>query len=116
VTFRAVAQVYPESPLAKQAEAASRNAERQEERTGGPIVRSIAFENISPANSREILERFEQREVGLAAEQAYHQEDVDQARIAIAELLAEKGVHNADIRADVRNLPNNRVKITFRAM
>src|SRR5690349_21238762 len=27
VTFRAVAQVYPESPLAKQAEAASRNAE-----------------------------------------------------------------------------------------
>jgi hypothetical protein len=116
VTFRAVAQVYPESPLAKQAEAASRVAERKEERTGGPVVRSIAFHHMAPATARQILDRFGEREVGLGVEQTYRREDVDHARRAIAGLLAEKGVRNADIRAEIHPLSNNRVKIVFTAV
>lgn len=116
VTFRAVAQVYPESPLAKQAEAASRVAERKEERTGEPVVRSITFQHMAPATVREILNRFGEREVGLAVEQSYRPEDLEQARRAIAGLLAEKGVHNADVRAEVHAFSNNRVKIVFTAV
>jgi hypothetical protein len=116
VTFRTVAQVYPESPLAKQAEAASRIAERQEERTGGPIVRSIAFQHMAPATAHQILDRFAEREVGLAVEQTYRPEDLGPARHAIAGLLAEKGIHNVDVRAEVHALSNNRVRIVFMAV
>lgn len=116
VTFRAVAQVYPESPLAKQAEAASRVAERKEERTGGPVVRSIVFHHMAPATSRQILDRFGEREVGLGVEQTYRTEDVDHARRVIAGLMAEKGVRNVDIRAEIHPLSNNRVKIVFTAV
>lgn len=112
VTFRAVAQVYPESPLAKQAEAAGREAERKEERTT-PIVRSIAFHKMAPVSPEQILDRFKEREVGLEVEQPYRQEDMNEARTVIAELLAEKGVPNADVRADVRTLSSNRVKVEF---
>ncbi|HUK18325.1 MAG TPA: POTRA domain-containing protein [Bryobacteraceae bacterium] len=113
VTFRTVAQVYPESPLAKQAEAASRSAERKEEQTGGPLVRSLTFRNTAPATSREILDRFKENEVGLAVEQPYRQEDIDQACRAIAELLAEKGMANVDVRAEIHAVSSNRVKIEF---
>ncbi len=114
VTFRAVAQVYPESPLAKQAEAASRIAERKEEQHApGPIVRSLNFRNLSPLTRNQILDRFAEREVGLAAGQSYRPEDIDQARAAIAGLLAEKGVSGKDVRAQVQPASNNRVKIEF---
>jgi hypothetical protein len=113
VTFRAVAQVYPESPLAKQAEAASRSAERKEEHTGGPTIRSIGFRNLSPLTPAQILDRFAEREVGLATGQTYRSEDLDEARKIIAELLAEISISTADIRAEVHPSSNNRVKIEF---
>jgi hypothetical protein len=113
VTFRTIAQVYPESPLARQAEAAGRSAERKEEQTGGPIVRSLTFRNTGPVTAAEILDRFKEREVGLAVEQSYRTEDIDYARQVIAELMAEKGVQNADVRADIHAASNNRVKIEF---
>jgi hypothetical protein len=113
VTFRAVAQVYPESPLAKQAEAASRSAERKEEHTGGPTIRSLSFRNLSPLTRTQILDRFAEREIGLAAGQTYRSEDLDEARKIIADLLGEKGVSTADVRAEVHPTSNNRVKIEF---
>lgn len=113
VTFRTIAQVYPESPLARQAEAAGRFAERKEEQTGGPIVRAFTFRNTGPVSASEILKRFQEREVGLAAEQSYRQEEVEQARQVIAELMAEKGVPNADVRAELHAASNNHVKIEF---
>jgi hypothetical protein len=113
VTFRAVAQVYPESPLAKQAEAAERLAERKEEHSGGPVVRSISFRHMAPVTARQILDRFGEREVGLAVEQAYRSEDVEQARGVIAGLLAEKGAGSADVKAEIRAVSGNRVKIVF---
>ena len=113
VTFRAVAQVYPESPLAKQAEAAIRSAERKEEQSGTPIVRSLSFRNLAPLTRNQILDRFAEREVGLAVGQSYRPEDIDQARKAIKDLLAEKGVSGVEVRAEVRQISNNRVKIEF---
>lgn len=113
VTFRTVAQVYPDSPLAKEAEAASKRAERKEEQTGGPIVRSLTFRNTGSVTARQILDRFKEREVGLATDEPYRDEDLALARKVIAELLAEKGVANVDVRAEVRPLSGNRVKIEF---
>ena len=113
VTFRAVAQVYPESPLAKQAAAASRIAERKEEKNGPPLVRSISFEGMSPASAREIFARLSEREIALAVDQPYRPEELEQARVAIAGLLAEKGIHNAQVLAGVSPLSGNRVKIAF---
>lgn len=113
VTFRAVAQVYPESPLARQAEAASRSAERKEEKNGPPLVRAISFQGTAPANAREIFTRFREREIGLAVDQPYRPADLEQARAAIASLLAEKGVRNVQVLAGVSPLSGNRVKIAF---
>ena len=114
VTFRAVAQVYPESPLAKEAEAAGRKAERKQEQTSGPTVRSLTFRNTGPVTPAEILDRFKEREVGIAVDQPYREEDVEQARKVLAELLAEKGVAAAAVSAEVRPVSSNRVKIEFR--
>jgi outer membrane protein assembly factor BamD (BamD/ComL family) len=113
VTFRALAQVYPESPLAKEAEAASRRAERKQEQNDGPVVRSLTFRNTAPVTAKQILDRFKEREVGLAVDQSYRDDDIDEARKVLAELLAEKGVRNADVRAEVRPMSGNRVKIEF---
>jgi len=116
VTFRAVAQVYPESPLAKQAEAASRVAERKEEKTGMPVVRSMAFQHMAPVTTREIMDRFGEQEVGLEVDQSYRPEDLESARRAIAGLLAEKGVSNPDVAVEVHPFSGNRVKIVFTAV
>lgn len=113
VTFRALAQVYPESPLAKEAEAAGRRAERKEEQTGGPIVRSLTFRNTGPVTARQILDRFKEREIGIATDEPYRDEDLEQARKVVAELLTEKGVPSPVVRAEVRPLSGNRVKIEF---
>jgi hypothetical protein len=113
VTFRTVAQVYPESPLARQAEAAGRSAERREEQTAGPIVRSLTFRNTGPVTPGEILERLKEREVGLVVEQSLHPEDIDQAREVIVEIMAEKGIPNADVHAELRAASKNRVGIEF---
>ena len=113
VTFRTIAQVYPESPLARQAEAAGRSAERMEEQTGSPIVRALTFRNTGPVRASEILDRFQEREVGLAVDQIYRPEEVDQARQLIAQLMAEKGVPNADVHVELHAAPNNRVRIEF---
>src|ERR1035438_10539165 len=54
ITYRTVTQVYPESPLAKQAEATSRALEPQSK---APLIRSIMYGGF-PVSEKQIQGRF----------------------------------------------------------
>jgi len=114
LAFHALISVYPESPLAEQAREAMRKAERMEERRErASLVHSIRFENARKVSQEEILDRFREREVGIAVEQRCHRRDVDEAKSVLAELLAERGVAHPRVKVAVRRHRARSVDVTF---
>jgi len=114
LAFHALISVYPESPLVEQAREAMRTAARMEERRErASLVRSIRFENARKVSREEILDRFREREVGIAVEQRCHRRDVDEARSVLAELLAERGVAHPRVKVAVRRHRARSVDVTF---
>jgi len=111
VAYRTVAQVYPESPLAQQAEAASRALEPQ---SRGPVVRSISYHNF-PVSQRVIARRFTEREVPLAVERPYDAAEVERAREVLVQLLKDRGHRNLDVKVETENIPPSSMGITFTA-
>ena len=114
LAFHALISVYPESPLVDEAREAMRKAERMEQkREHAALVRSIRFENGGQVSVEEILERFREREVGLAVEERCHRRDVDEAKSVLAELLAERGVAHPRVEVAVRRHRARTVDVTF---
>lgn len=114
LAFHALISVYPESPLAQQARDAMLTAERLEQkRDRAALVRSIRFENARQVSAEEILDRFREREVGIAVEERCHRRDVDEARSVLAELLAEKGVAHPRVKVAVHRHRARSVDLTF---
>jgi len=99
VTFRTLAQVYPESPLAKQAEVVSRVVDPD---ASAPIVVGVQLRGLWPVSRREVLERFAESEIALAAGRPYDAAQVERARKALAQLVAERGRGNVEIREDAQ--------------
>ncbi len=112
VSFETLIAVYPESSLVWQAREGLRLAEEQEPKR--PVVRSIRFEHFHRLKVEEVLDRLKLREVPLAVENPFDFRSVDEARNAIRELLAEKGVTGHNVRADTREVAPNSIAITFR--
>ena len=75
-----------------------------QDRAQAPIVRSIRCEHFKKVKARQILERFNERELRLAVEQPYHPEDLEAAKKVLADLLAEHGDRKARIQVEVRPL------------
>lgn len=75
-----------------------------QDRAQAPIVRSIRCEHFKKVKVRQILERFNERELRLAVEQPYHPEDLEAAKKVLADLLAEHGDRKARIQVEVRPL------------
>ena len=95
-TFQTLTSVYPESTLAAMANEARRKAEEAHESlTVRLTVRSVDWKwlGLAPAEIRKL---FEDREVRLAAGREFDPRDVEQARVALTELL------NAQIRTEAR--------------
>jgi hypothetical protein len=111
VTYRTVAQVYPESPLAKQAEATSRALEPQ---SRGPVVRSISYRGF-PVSQNQIARRFTEREVPLAVERPYEAAEVERAREILVQLLRDRGHGDLDVKVETENIPPRAIGITFTA-
>jgi hypothetical protein len=111
VAYRTVAQVYPESPLAQQAEATSRALEPQSK---APPIRSIAYRGF-PVSQKQIARRFREREVPLAVERPYDAEEVERARQALVRLLSDKGHGDLDVKVEAESIPPSSMGITFTA-
>ena len=115
LAFHALVSIYPESPLAEQAREAMVEAERlYQKQQQTALVRSIRFANARDVTPGEILDRFRQREVGIAVEERCRRRDVDEAKGVLAELLAERGVANPRVTVSVRRHQAQSVDLTFR--
>jgi len=114
VTFQTLVAVYPECFLAKQAERELRVSEKLEQsQPGGLLVRSIRYEQTQPVTVDEIQQRFREREVPLAAERRYNPREIEEARAALAELLAERGAAGARVQAETRIAGAHSLDVVF---
>jgi hypothetical protein len=112
VTFRTFVQVYPESPLATQAEAAGRDAEKREPRPAR-IVGAIEFHGAWPVSMEAINRRFEDHEVALALDAPYRAGDVERARIALVELLRESGAADDQVKSETAAIKPRGMMVAF---
>ena len=101
VTFRTLLYVYPESDLAGQARMALRQAEDLDAQA--PVVRSVRFQLPGGLTLEEIRTCFAAREIALAVQQRYEPRDVERARLALQDLLANHG-RPAAVKAEVHTV------------
>jgi hypothetical protein len=114
LAFQALYSVYPESPLADRARWLMQKSEALEQaQAHARTVRSIRFAGLHQVSVDEILQRFQDREVGLAVEEHCRPQEVLAARTVLAELLAEKGVAHPKVNVAMRHHSANRMDITF---
>ena len=111
IAYRTMAQVYPESPLAKQAEATSRQLEPQSK---SPMVRSLAYRGFQ-VSLDQIARRLNEREVPLAVERPYEAATVERAREVLAQLLIEQGHGDMSVKVATENIPPGGIAIAFTA-
>lgn len=115
LAFQTLIAVYPESPLVPQATEALRIAERREaQHLHARTLRSLRFENLTGVNEQEVLERFAEREIELAVQKSCDTRMVAQARSALTELLAERGMANAHVEIRTRDISRGGIEITFK--
>jgi hypothetical protein len=105
--------VYPESPLAAQAQNAIRASYQAEKRQSVLLtVRNIHWRHLG-ITTDEIRRQFDAHEVALAKGRVYDPRDVEQARAALADILAGKGASGAAIKTEARAVRPHRVDIVF---
>jgi hypothetical protein len=115
VAFQTLISVYPECALVRPAGAALlRAAAMEQDHPRVPMVRAVRFENLQPLTAADIMRRFDEREVGPRVERPYDAREVDDARAALTQMLAEKGKSGAQVEADVREVASRRMEVIFR--
>ena len=114
LAFHALLSVYPESPLAPEARTAMLQAAQLEDAAqGAAVVRSVRFEKLRAVSEQEVFDRFREREVPLAIEDRCLPRDLESGRLALRQLLAERGMPDAHVRVSVRKT-DGFVDIRFR--
>jgi len=77
------------------------------------VVRTIRYEGNKSATVSDILERFQERKVGLSVESRYDPTAVQRAALVLQELLGERGRQYAHIDPQVRQIPPSSIEIVF---
>jgi outer membrane protein insertion porin family len=78
-----------------------------------PIIRDITYEGLKSVQESDVIQRFRERRVGVSKESRYDPVNVEQAKRALKELLAEKGKPNAQIDDQVEEISATTVAINF---
>ena len=112
VAFATLIAVYPESPLAARANACL-EAIAGKEKASHPIVQSMEFRDVDGVPPDEIRAALEAREVRLTVGQPYRSKDVPQAKLAVEQILAERGLAHARVEAKMRAIAPNSVAVIF---
>jgi outer membrane protein assembly factor BamD (BamD/ComL family) len=112
VAFETLIAVYPENPLARRAQSAL-EAIAEKEKASQPVVKSMEFRDVQAVPEEEIRAAMEAREVRLSVGKPCRSKDVAQAKAALAEILAEKGVGHVRVEARTRMIPPDSVAVVF---
>ena len=112
LAFQTLIAVYPDNPLADRAKSAVQSiGEKQKGKR--PVVKGVEFRDVQALSADEIRAAMDQREVRLSVGKPFRARDLEQAKTALEEILAEKGEHNARVQAETRTVPPNAVDVIF---
>jgi outer membrane protein insertion porin family len=78
-----------------------------------PIIRDLQYRNMKSATESEILTRFKERRVGVSKESQFDPSKANAARVAIRDLLAEKGHPDAEVGIEVEDISATAVALIF---
>ena len=112
VAFETLIAVYPENPLAPRAKSAI-DAIAEKEKTSRPVVKSMEFRDVEAVPSDELRAALEAREVRLSVGQPCRSKDLQQAKVALEEILAEKGLTHVRVEAQTRSVPPGAIAVVF---
>jgi hypothetical protein len=79
------------------------------------LVRSIKYDNFKGVSSDEVAHRLKDRGIRVAVEEFYEPQQVESARLALQELLEEKGRH-VEVKTVIRQIPPHSIEVIFRAV
>jgi tetratricopeptide (TPR) repeat protein len=112
LAFETLIAVYPENPLAPPAKT-ELAAIAEKAGKSRPVVKAMEFRDVEAVPVEEIRAGLEQREVRLSVGKPYRARDLEQARTALAEILAEKGMAKARVQVQTRTVPPHSVDVIF---
>lgn len=78
-----------------------------------PIIRDLTFKGLSSIGEADVLKAFREQRAGVSKETAFDPVKVNSSKRIIKELLAQKGHPNATIDAQVEEISQTSVAITF---
>ncbi len=112
VAYETLMAVYPENPLAGRAKSALAGIE-EKEKLAHPVVKSLEFHDVASMDADQIRTAMEARELRLAVGKPCRSKDVEQAKAALSEILAEQGVEHVHVEARTRTVQPNSVAVSF---
>ena len=112
VAFDTLIAVYPENPLADRAKSAL-SAISEKEKANGRTVKAVEFRDLPTVPPGELLAAMDAREVRLTVGKPCRSKDLAQAKVALEEILAEKGMANAHVEVQTRSVPPDSVDVIF---
>jgi outer membrane protein assembly factor BamD (BamD/ComL family) len=112
LAFETLIAVYPENPLVNRARAAMETI-AEKEKANRPVVKALEFRDAGTTPAEEIRAGLEEREVRLCAGKPYRARDLEQAKAAIVEILAAKGMEHVRIQAQTHAVPPHAVDVIF---
>ena len=112
VAFETLIAVYPENPLAERAKSAIASL-AEKEKGNRPVVKAMEFRDVRAVPVEEIRAAMEAREIRLSVGKPYRSKDIEQAKTALEEILAEKGMANVRVEAQTRAIPPDAVDVIF---
>ncbi len=78
-----------------------------------PIIATIEYEGLKSIQLSEVLERFQERRVGLTVSSQYEPDRVQRAAIVLQEFLAERGRQFAVVDPQIQQVPPSSIAVTF---
>jgi tetratricopeptide (TPR) repeat protein len=112
VAYETLIAVYPENPLAAYAKSAMEGIV-EKEKVSRPVLRSVEFRDVDAVPPDEIRAEMEAREIRLNIGQPCRSKDVKQAKVALEEILAEKGLGHVKVEARTRTVSPHSVAVIF---
>jgi len=79
-----------------------------------PVIRDLQFKGLSSVGEADLLKAFREQRVGVSKETSYDPVKINNAKRVIRELLSERGHPNATIEAEVEEISQTSVAVTFR--
>lgn len=78
-----------------------------------PVIRELTFKGLKSIGEADVLKEFREQRVGVAKETTYDPVKVNNARRVIKELLSQHGHPNAVVNADIEEVSQTSIALTF---